>query len=348
MAADDRSTGCAVIDRIMARPQGFNLFQMISLLERAAPGAVAVGHSHGPHEREAVRLRALVSLAFEPSDVHSVGGPAETGEPFTLTTPALSLAGAGAPLPLAFAELLLERKARRDHATADFLDIFNHRLLAFLYRSRRKHHVALNARAPTRSALGSTLDAVSSLGLRAGVRAPDGSALWLQHAGLFGGAPRSMLGLLALLRDRMNVDVQGRQLEGGWRAVDPEALSRLAAQGHVVGTRLGRGAVIGTRVWDQSAGVRLKFIGLDTARLTRLLPGGNDYALMQWLVRRFVPQDLDVKVDLCLAPSEAPVSLLTVSNPMRLGWTSWLAGPRFRATLPFVQLKLAAASTAAT
>ena len=348
MAADDRSTGCPVIDRIMARPQGFNLFQMISLLERAAPDSVAVGHSHGSHEREAVRLRALVSLAFEPSDVHSVSGPAETGEPFTLTTPALSLAGAGAPLPLVFAELLLERKARRDHATADFLDIFNHRFLTFLYRSRRKHHVALNARAPARSALASTLDAASALGLRAGVRAPDGSALWLRHAGLFGGAPRSMSGLLALLRDRMGVEVQGLQLEGGWRALEPEACSRLTAHGHGAGTRLGRGAVVGTRVWDQGAGVRLKFLGLDTARLTRLLPGGDDHALMQWLVRRFVPQDLDVKVDLCLAPSEAPVSLLAASNPMRLGWTSWLAGPRFRATLPFVQLKLAAVSAAGT
>ncbi|RYZ11870.1 MAG: type VI secretion system baseplate subunit TssG [Comamonadaceae bacterium] len=349
MAADERPSGGAVIvDRLIERPQGFDLFQAISLLERAAPDAAPVGHSHRPHEREAVRLSALVSLGFEPSDVHGVGGPAASGEPYSLSTPALSLAGAGAPLPLAFAELLLERKARRDHATADFLDIFHHRFLAFLYRSRRKHHVALNARALASSPLAVTLDAASALGLRAGVRAPDGSAMWLRHAGLVGGAPRSMTALLALLRDRLQVQVQGRQFEGGWRVLEPDAHSRLASGRSAAGPRLGGTAVIGKRVWDQGAGVRLSFSGLDRARLMRLLPGGADHALMHWLVRRFVAQDLDIKVDLRLAPKQVASSRLAAANPMRLGWTAWLVGPAHRAQLPSVQLKLAAATAAGT
>lgn len=336
-----------MIDRLATRPQDFNLFQAISLLERAAPDAVAVavGCAQGPREREAVRLRAFVSLAFEASDVREVGGTASTGEPFTLTTPALSLAGSGGPLPLPFVELLLERRQRRDHATADFLDIFNHRFLAFLYRSRRKHHVALNPQAPSRSSLASTLDAASALGLRTGVRAPDGSALWLRHAGLLGGAPRSMAGLLALLRDRLGVQVQGTQFRGGWLALEPDAFSRLGS-----GMRLGQGqhpqgpgqpAVLGKRVWDQGAGVRLAFSGLSRQRLHGLLPGGADHALAQWLVRRFMPQDLDVAMTLCLAPGAARSSVLGAANPMRLGWTSWVAGPNFRGALPPVQHTLA-------
>lgn len=337
-----------MIDRLTARPQDFNLFQAISLLERATPEAVAVGRAQGPREREAVRLRAFVSLAFEASDVREVGGAASTGEPFTLSTPALSLAGSGGPLPLPFVELLLERRQRRDHATADFLDIFNHRFLAFLYRSRRKHHVALNAQAPSQSSLASTLDAASALGLRAGVRAPDGSALWLRHAGLLGGAPRSMTGLLAMLRDRLGVQVQGTQFRGGWLALEPDAVSRLGN-----GTRLGQGqhqgqgqglgqpAVLGKRVWDQGAGIRLAFSGLSRQRLQGLLPGGADHALAQWLVRRFVPQDLDVAMTLSLAPGAARSSVLGAANPMRLGWTSWVAGPNFRGALPPVQHTLA-------
>lgn len=66
MGADDGPSGRAVIvEELTARPQDFNLFQAISLLERAAPGAVPVGRSQGPREREAVRLHAFVSLAFE-------------------------------------------------------------------------------------------------------------------------------------------------------------------------------------------------------------------------------------------------------------------------------------------
>jgi len=337
-----------VIDRLTRSPQGFDLFQAISLLERAAPEAVAVGHSHGPSEREAVRLRAFVSLGFQASDVRSVDGRAETGEPFTLSTPVLSLAGAGGPLPLPFTELLLERQARRDHATTDFLDIFNHRFLAFLYRSRRKHHVALNGSAPAQSTLASTLDAATALGLRSGVRAPDGTALWLRHAGLLGGAPRSMTGLLAMLRDRLGLQVQGTQFRGGWRMLEPDAYSQLRSGKRSPGARLGRTAVLGKRIWDQGAGVRLAFSDLSRQRLRDLLPGGADHALVQWLVRRFVPQDLDVEITLSLAPTAVRSSMLGAANPMRLGWTSWIAGPAFRGKLPPVQRKLTDATAAST
>lgn len=335
------------VDRLLARPQGFDLFQAISLLERAAPDAVTVGRSHGHAGREAVRLRGVVSLGFEASDVREVAHGALTGESFTLHTPTLSLAGAGGPLPLPFTELLLERQARRDHATAEFLDIFNHRLLSFLYRSRRKHHVALSPRAPAQSALASTLDAASALGLQAGVRAPDGSAQWLRHAGLLGGAPRGMTGLLAILRERLGAEVHGTQFRGGWRTLEADALSRLGGRGVAPAPRLGQAAALGRRVWDQGAGVRLSFGNLTHPRLRALLPGGADHALARWLVRRYVPQDLDVEVELRLAPSQPRTSVLGAANPMRLGWTSWLASPMHRGPLPAVQLKLAGHGAAA-
>lgn len=331
-----------MIERLTARPQDFNLFQAISLLERAAPDAVPVGRAQGPREREAVRLRAFVSLAFEASDVREVGTHAPTGEPFTLSTPTLSLGGSGGPLPMPFTEMLLERRQRRDLATEDFLDIFNHRFLAFLYRSRRKHHVALNPLSPSRSTLASTLDAASTLGLRAGERAPDGSALWLRHAGLLGGAPRGMTGLLALLRERLGVQVQGTQLRGGWLALEPDAPARLDRR-----TPLGGGAVLGQRVWDQGAGIRLVFSELSPQRLSGLLPGGADHGLARWLVRRFVAQDLQVETELRLAPTARRSSVLGASNPMRLGWTSWIAGPAFRGALPPIRHTLAGDAAAA-
>ncbi|WP_445287142.1 type VI secretion system baseplate subunit TssG [Variovorax atrisoli] len=321
-----------IVEELAARPQDFNLFQAISLLERAAPQAVPVGRSQGPREREAVRLHAFVSLAFEASDVRDVGTEAATGEPWTLTTPALSLAGSGGPLPMPFTEMLLERRQQRDYATQDFLDIFNHRFLAFLYRSRRKHHIALNPQSPARSTLATTLDAASALGLRAGVRAPDGSAQWLRHAGLLGGSPRGMTALLALLRDRLGVQVDGTQFRGRWLALEPDASARLDMR-----TPLGGGAVLGKRVWDQGAGIRLVFGNLSQQRLRDLLPKGADHALARWLVRRFIPQDLKVEMELRLAPSESRSSVLGASNPMRLGWTSWVAGPAFRGALPPVQ-----------
>lgn len=334
-----------VIERLLATPQGFNLFQAISLLESSAAAGPASAHAQMD---DVVRLGGWVTLSFEASDIRSITSPAPTGEPFLLRTPVLSLAGAGGPLPQPFTELLLERQAKRDHAMADFLDIFNHRFLAFLYRSRRKHHIALNRGNPSQSSLASTLDALSALGHRSGVRAPDHSAQWLRHAGLFGGAPRSMTGLVAILRDRLNAEVHGTQFRGAWLALESDALSSLRTRGPQRRTRLGQAAVLGRRVWDQGAGLQLDFTRLDLARLQSLLPGGKDHLLTQWLVRRYVPQHMDVRVVLHRSPGGAQPSLVGGATPMRLGWTSWLAGRNHPRPLPPVRLRLTSAPRAGT
>jgi len=63
----------------------------------------------------------------------------------------------------------------------------------------------------------------------------------------------------------------------------------------------------------------------------------NRLGFAKWLVRRFIPQDLKVEMELQLAPAESRSSVLGAANPMRLGWTSWVAGPSFRGALPPVQ-----------
>jgi len=348
MGTDERPPADTLTARLVGRPQGFNLFQAISLLERAAPDRPGVGLGHG--EPEAVRLNAVVSLGFQPSDVSAVSEGASSGEAFTLLSPVMSLAGGQGPLPVPFTEMLLERKAARDHATADFLDIFNNRFLAFLYRSRKKHHTGLNARSPADSALAGSLDALSSLGLRAGIHGPDGALPWLRHAGLLGAAPRSMAGLLAMLGDRLGIKVDGTQFRGDWRDLQPDEVSRLGGQGPVA-PRLGINSVLGRRAWYQSAGITIECTGLSPAQLRKLQPGGEQHELLKWLVARYVQQELGV--ELVLAVDEAQVGALRLggthrggtsrSEPPRLGWTSWLtAGAHRNRRLPPARLRLGA------
>ncbi|MEY4368127.1 MAG: type secretion system baseplate subunit TssG, partial [Pseudomonadota bacterium] len=89
-----------LIPALLAQPQGFDLFQAISLLERAgiADGHAAVGTEQGT---EAVRLSSHISLDFDASDVCDAQRGSATGEPFTLKTPVLSLLGQAGPMPAA-------------------------------------------------------------------------------------------------------------------------------------------------------------------------------------------------------------------------------------------------------
>ena len=337
MEPDERPPVGALVQGLIAKPQGYNLFQAISLLERES-GVITPAQQSDAMQLP-VRLRSVVSLGFQASDVSKVSEGLSGEERFTLHTAALSLAGAQGPLPLPFTEMVLERTAARDYATADFLDIFNHRFLALLYRSRKKHNMGLNGLAPQASPLASCLDALSALGLKAGVRAPDGDTGWLEHAGLLGGAPRSMTGLLAMLSHRLDVRASGRQFNGGWRCLEPADTLRLDSRGHT--SRLGRSGVLGRRVWDQSAGICITLHRLPMKRLEQLLKGGRDYALLSWMVRRYLPQDLDVDVVLTVQSAELPSTVLGAQRSLRLGWTSWLVShPRQRTDLPPTRFKL--------
>lgn len=322
MGTDERAPAGALVERLLSRPQGFNLFQAISLLERSVPELAPVGRGEG--QAEAVRLSALVSLAFQPSDISSVRVDLQADEAYVLATPVMSLAGAQGPLPLPLTELVLARIAARDHATADFLDIFNHRFLAFLYRSRQKHHVGLNWQSPQSSALANSLDAIGALALKSVDQKSGAEAPWLRHAGLLGGAPRSLSGLLVILSDRLGVAASGRQFCGGWRQLEPRDVTRISARAPQRVRCLGQGVVLGQRVWDQSAGIAIELANLTLARLRRLLKGGAEHGLLIWMIQSYLAQDVDVEVVLHVKPGEHQPSILSQQEPLRLGLTSWL------------------------
>lgn len=324
MGTDERAPIGALVERLISRPHGFNLFQAISLLERAAPDLAPVGRGEG--QIESVRLSSVVSLAFQPSDISRVraGVSAQEDEAYVLSTAVMSLAGAQGPLPLPLTELVLARTAARDLATADFLDIFNHRFLAFLYRSRQKHHVGLNWQSPQSSALAGCLDSLSALALKSVAKTPGGETPWLRHAGLLGGAPRSMSGLLVMLSDRLGVVAKGHQFCGGWRQLEPRDLTRLSTRAPPRVRSLGHGVVLGHRVWDQSAGITLEFFDLTMQRLRGLLKGGEAHGLMTWMIRSYLAQDVEVEMLLHVKPTELQSSTLGQKEPLRLGLTSWL------------------------
>ncbi|RJF92853.1 type VI secretion system baseplate subunit TssG [Noviherbaspirillum saxi] len=308
-------------------PHDFDLFQAISILERSEPAREPVGTSLGIDE--AVRLASQVDLAFAPSDISSVADSDRPGPPLTLKSSAFSLAGAQGSLPMPFTEMIMERRRMRDHAGLDFLDIFNQRLLGFFYRGRRKHHLALSAGDVADAPLVRSLDALSGLGRMEDARGPNGELAWLRHAGVQGAAPRSMASLLAVVRDRLGVHFSGRQFVGGWNALATQEQACLHDRKRPFGaqSRLGMGACLGARAWDQGAGMELSTLPLDTALFSSLLPGGEASALLGWLVARHLQRDIQVVVRLDL--KSQPSTRLGHVDPLapRLGLSAWLCSP---------------------
>lgn len=334
MATDER-TPVAGLSGALREPQALELFQAISLLERSEPGAAPLGHGSG--RGEALRLGGQVTLAFSPSDIGELRAlplaEGRDGPRWLLRTPLMALAGAGGPLPLPDAERLLQRERARDHAPRDFLDLFHHRWLSFLYRSRVQHRPGLQWRGPADSPLARALDALGGLGLDRGARGPAGERAWLRHAGLHGMAPRSMAGLEALLSDRLGLPVRGRSCVGGWLALDPADTPRLGR-----GAGLGSGAVLGRRAWDSSAGVALAVGPVPAERWADWLPGGRDWSALRWLAGRHVQRDLQLRLE--LQPGSWPATDRPRLGRARLGWSSWLTGRAQPRALAPLRLRL--------
>lgn len=314
-----------ILAQLLRAPQQFNLFQAISLLERAAPDRAPVGTSVGVDE--AVRLAAQVDMAFAPSDIASIKPNLHSnlhsnllpGPAWILRTPALTLAGGQGPLATPFTELLLEQRAQRNPAGLDFLDIFNQRLIGFWHRARAKNHLALAPNQLEQAPLLRTIDALSGLGRTQGVHGPGGELGWLRHAALQNGAPRSMTSLLALLRDRLKVPFTGEQFVGGWHPLAPRERARMGARmGASIGTSLG------ARAWDQAAGMALSTPPLAPGTFASLLPGGPRFALLGWLVARHLQADFTVTLTLRLAA--APATKLGAGRLARNAWLSGRAG----------------------
>jgi len=334
MAAHGWGEAAPVEDWLFAEGRRFDFFQAIALLEARLEGAChPLGEGSEP-AAEAVRLRGTVDLAFPEAEIASVKRPARPGEAPEMIVNFLSLAGALGPLPQPIAELAYQRAARGDTAIRDFLDIFHHRLLSIVYRSRRRHRIGLGVASPERDDGARYLYALVGLGLP-GLRDRLGAVsdrAALQPAGLLARELRSMAGLEALLRHHIGVAVEGAALTGAWHPIEATDQTRIGPGGR--NRRLGRDAILGRRAWDQEAAFELRLGPLSLGEYLRLLPGGDMLGPLCALTRLYAGEMLSFTVLLRLRAAEAPAARLGKKHggtAALLGYTAWLGEGKARA-----------------
>lgn len=333
MAGAGWRTEHSLIRQLQSNPEWFDLYQAALLMERDAArhgdAPIALGES-ADSGQEAIRFRA--SLRARPSadpleQVERREAPSGRTR-YRVTMNFLGLGGPFAPLPPPVAELLADRVRAGDGAMRDFLDLFNHRLAGLLVRSRRMHRPDVTGKAPWRTNMAGWLAAFCGLGvedLRRRLSLPDRSLY--RHAGLLNRTVATQHGLERLLAAHFDVTVKLEPLTGDWLTLEPEDQPRLGSRGDNV--RLGAGAVLGRRVWDQGAGITVALGPLDLDQFRSFLPGGDAAAALADLVRLHAGPDLGITLRLSLKAAEVPAVEFRKSRPDRvLGRTAWLGGRR--------------------
>lgn len=311
-----------LITQLKEDPFQFGLFQAASLLERIAQGANTNAH-WGPIDHP-VRFKSDITLGFPAGDIQSIRLD-ESGA-YQVFTSLMCLAGSRGPLPLVFTEMLLASRRNKDHAPADFMDVFNHRLLHLLYQAKQKYHLSLGTRHLDDMPVLRFVGASGSLEFKAKKGLQD-EAIWLKHASLMGAAPRATSSLLAMLRDRLGVHFVAQQFFGTWLQIDPDEQACLGSGvRQAPAAQLGVNTTLGTKAWDQGAAVLLQAKNLTAQTYHQLLPGEKLHHQLKWLIKRHQSASYRVCVELQIQDRHDKTAGLGAKG-LRLGLTAWLMAP---------------------
>lgn len=310
----------SVQEWLFSEPYRFDFFQAVRLLELIYSDCAPVGEGPEP-EKEPVRFSARVGFDFPAGEIQDLLSSSDGSAP-SMVTNFLGLAGATGPLPAPLAELVLERIRQKDTGLRDFLDIFNHRLISLMYRTRKVHRVTLSSQAPERGPMANYLYAFLGLGIpglrdRMGKEVPD--RVLLPYAGLLSQKPRSVAGMERLLSDHFQAPISVKQFSGVWRHIEADQWTSLGRSGK--NQSLGQTVVLGRRIWDQQGRFTLMVGPVPLKQFLDFLPDGAAYTPLCRMARFYVGQEFEFRVRLKLRPADTPVLKLGHS---KLGWTSWL------------------------
>ena len=306
-------------------PYRHDFYQTLRRIECLYDGKPRWGLALRPVD-EPVRLGQDPDLSFAPAPLASFD-PSQEGRPPRLQVRLFGLLGPNGPLPIHITEYARERLRHvGDPTLSRFLDLFNHRFLALLYRAWAQAQPHVNHDRPHDDHfsiyIGSFLG-ISPASFRDRDSVPDLAKLF--HAGVLIRQVRHPEGLASILQHFFRVPASVEEFVGHWLRLGVRERTYLGRDG----ATLGGGAVVGRTVWDRQHKFRVRLGPLTLARYESFLPRsgdeGNLRKLVDW-VRQYLCFELDWDVRLVLNRNEVPP--LKLGRGGRLGWTTWLGRRR--------------------
>lgn len=347
----------------------FNVFQLMRLLLWRRAGTVPdAALARVPAEarvEQRLRFTADLSAAFPGREISRLRMRAPEQNPFgstpgpssesdhvagagvvEISTPNFCVAGALGPLPEPFTEWVRDLGRAREPAMEDFLNIFNQRMNVLRLHLKTRQTPGLNNAPPEDTAQARYLAALMGMAQRdLGAQVPLPRRAWLGLAGLLANTRRSPFVLTHVLSQFVGAKVSLEQLVGAWQIIEPDNRIALGAANH----RLGQQSVLGRRVWDQQARIRITLAPLAYEDFCELLPPNkaeqrtlrrspsddrkatafeNFVALLRLLLDRQCDCEVSLEAEAATVPPRvlgAAPSPINAHRGLRLGQTAWLA-----------------------
>ncbi len=332
-----------ILDQLFAEPWRFEFPQaMRILLRNSAHGDTPLAETRRyDSANEPVRIGVHQSLGFPASDIQSLDPLPDSARPdqkAKMLVNFMGLTGSSGVLPLWYTEFLLDN-TRKDPATAEFFDIFNHRMAMLFYFGWEKYRFpVVQERRPDHDFFRQMLLSLAGMGTEyLQRRHVISDEIFAKYAGLLAIQPRSASALETILSDDLKVPVEVCQFAGNWYQLDGESICRMGNR-ETESEQLGVGVVVSEEYWSQEFMVRLRIGPLDLSDYTDFVGRGSALGRVAEICRFFSRDEMVFEVQLVLKKDQVPGTRL-LSEPhadeengdkdgngemySRLGWTTW-------------------------
>ncbi|MFT6220617.1 MAG: type VI secretion system ImpH/TssG family protein [Candidatus Endobugula sp.] len=250
-----------------------------------------------------IEFKGSLASDFPPGEIRNVENQNDDTQPTKIIMSNGVLSTTEGPLPEPFIAWIKDLAAKGDHTMADFLDLFNNRLMALRYlvcRTTRPNLIDVPA---DESYSGELFQALSGAFFNRSANKTD-----ISLSGLLANSRMSFPVIKQLLQFEMGLPLlKLNAYQGGWLLVDESDHSQL---GNPDNSRLGHTATLGSKVWDQQQAIELVIDTLPWAEVSQLVPGGAAHSTLVALLRRITDCRCDCKVVLLLPANQIPTVTL--------------------------------------
>lgn len=317
MANPHGSETLAVKRRLLEQSERFSFFQAYRLLRLIA---LKQGFSQAD-----IKVRPSMSLEFPGTDLSEISesGPGQ----YRLTANFLGLYGVTSPLPTFYTEQLLDEQQEGRHSNRDFLDIISQTIYPLFFRAWLKSRAHLRIVEFNDERLLEILHTFVGINRPQRFRDQPGFSQLLRFAGLFAQFPRSAMGLrtiVAALYPGTRVEVI--QQDEMWQPIPTDQRFSLGAQA----CTLGEDSHVGSVVRSRSNNLTLQIHELEQETFLSLLPGQREFRKLEFLIRYYLIDPLQVRLELQLRKGAVqPIALgAPQGNWAALGHDTWLVDTR--------------------
>lgn len=311
-----------------------SFYRFCQLLEQSQPGAPVTGSSWQVRQ-EPVRFRPHPGMGFPAGEIRGAEEPEHPHLPPTVRVTFMGLYGVESPLPTHYIDDIVQQREGYE-ATTDFLDIFNHRLIAQYYRIWRKYSWPAAFEAGGQDRTSQYLLGLAGLGIPGcaqNIATPVSRFLALLPVMLLPG--RTAEGLTSLV-SLLAPETRARVWHHDRRRIPLQAPLAISVRQPV---SLKRRPVMGDHATDVNGQVLLQLSTGNTQEAQGWLPGGQLHTDLLALLHVYLGSRLDVRLQLCVDRAllpDAQLSCHQAPGSPQLGRTAILK-PLVAGALPEAQ-----------